>query len=84
VAHGVRRYFSSEGDATRVDWLVLKNDRGGCDLIVIEDTSSDPLSKQPFVEQRCRSVEWKDHPDVDDCLLPVPVDCRQVAPPSGA
>lgn len=75
-AHGLRTYFAAEGDAIRVDWLVLSDGQGGCDLVVVEDRSADPLaSKTPSVS-RCKKFVWKAHTNIDDCEAPYPDDCR--------
>lgn len=75
-AHGVRSYFTSEGDPVRVDFIVLDDRRGGCDLIQVQDFSSDPLAKVKTIVERCRRATWKPHPEIDRCLLLVPEDCK--------
>jgi hypothetical protein len=75
-AQGLRTYFASEGDAIRVDWLVLSDGKGGCDLVVVEDRSADPLaSKKPSVS-RCKGFVWKAHESIDGCEAPRPDDCH--------
>jgi len=78
-AVGVRSYFASEGDPIRVDMLVLSDGRGGCDLMVVEDRSADPLAgKKPEVS-RCDSIGWKPHPYIEDCEDVVPEGCNKEA-----
>jgi len=75
-AYGLRTYFAAEGDAIRVDWLVLGDGKGGCDLVVVEDRSADPLaSKKPTVT-RCKGFVWKAHESIEACEAPTPDACR--------
>lgn len=83
-AFGLRTYFASEGDAIRVDMLVLSDGQGGCDLVVIEDRSADPLAAKKPEVTRCESIAWKAHVAIDDCEDPVPEACKKEAPKKAA
>lgn len=75
--HGVRSYFTPEGDPVRLDWLVLSDGNGGCVLVEVEDRSSDPLAKKTPTVRRCESIAWKPHEAVRDCEAPVPSNCKE-------
>jgi hypothetical protein len=79
-AHGLRTYFASEGDAIRVDWLVLSDGQGGCDLVVVEDRSADPLAAKKPQVSRCKGFVWKAHEAIEGCEAPSPDACRAEAP----
>ena len=74
--HGVRSYFTLEGDSVRVDWLVLSDGSGGCVVVEVEDRSSDPLAKKTPTVRRCESIAWKPHESVRDCESPVLMNCK--------
>jgi hypothetical protein len=75
-AYGTRSFFTSEGDPIRVDWLVLSDDKGGCELVNVEDRSADPLaSKRPSV-QTCESLEWTAHESIKNCEVPEGSNCH--------
>jgi hypothetical protein len=74
-AYGTRSFFTAEGDAVRVDWLVASDGHDGCHLVLVEDRSADPLaSKRPSV-QVCHTVAWKPHESIRGCEVPVPDGC---------
>jgi len=75
-AHGLRTYFASEGDAIRVDWLVLSDGKGGCDLVMVEDRSADPLASRKPTVARCEGLVWKAHERIEACEAPTPDACR--------
>ncbi len=79
--HGVRQYFTDEGDAVRVDWFVLSDGQGGCRLVTVEDRSADPLAPKKPKVQYCKSIGWKAHDRIADCELPTAEGCTD--PPSG-
>jgi hypothetical protein len=74
--HGVRSYFTMEGDSVRLDWLVLSDGNGGCVVVEVEDRSADPLAKKTPTVRRCDSVSWKPHEVVRDCEAPVLANCK--------
>lgn len=75
-AFGVRQYFTAEGDTVRVDWLVLSDGHGGCELVQVEDRSADPLArKKPRVE-KCRTIVWRAHESIEGCEMPAADGCR--------
>jgi hypothetical protein len=75
--HGVRSYFTLEGDSVRVDWLVLSDGGGGCVLVEVEDRSADPLAKKTPVVRRCDSISWSQHESVRNCEAPVAAHCKE-------
>jgi len=69
-AYGMRSYFTAEGDAVREDWLVLSDGQGGCELVLVQDRSADPLApKKPSI-QVCEGIEWKAHEHIPSCEAP--------------
>jgi hypothetical protein len=74
--HGVRSYFTPEGDSVRVDWLVLSDGAGGCVLVEVEDRSADPLAKKTPAVRRCESMVWRLHESIRDCESPVLANCK--------
>lgn len=83
-AFGVRQYFTAEGDGVRLDWLVLSDGHGGCDLVNVEDRSADPLAPKKPKITHCTSIVWKSHENISDCEAPVPDGCRESAAPAPA
>jgi hypothetical protein len=81
-AHGVHMYFAGEGDPVRVDWFVVeKGGRGGgCEFVMIEDRSNDPLGPQAPEERHCESVTWGKHPGIAGCDVLQPTGCKTTAP----
>jgi hypothetical protein len=79
-AFGLRTYFASEGDPVRADLLVLSDGHGGCDLVVVEDRSADPLAAKKPQVSRCQVIAWKPHTAIEHCEDPVPDDCKKDAP----
>jgi hypothetical protein len=75
--HGVRSYFTLEGDSVRVDWLVLSDGSGGCALIEVEDRSADPLAKKTPTVRRCDSIAWTPHVSIRDCEAPLAAHCKE-------
>ena len=79
-AYGMRSYFTAEGDGVRVDWLVASDGHGGCQVVLVEDRSADPLAaKRPSV-QICSGVVWKQHESISSCELPVADGCHAAKP----
>lgn len=76
AGHGVRSYFTLEGDTVRVDWVVLSDGNGGCVVVEVEDRSSDPLAKRTPTVRRCESIEWRPHESIRDCEAPVVSNCK--------
>lgn len=74
--HGVRSYFTLEGDSVRADWLVLSDGNGGCVIVEVEDRSADPLAKKTPTVRRCESLNWKPHESVRDCESPALASCK--------
>ena len=76
-AFGNRQFLTEEGDPVRVDWLVLSDGHGGCQLTQVEDRSADPLpsKKKPRVET-CRSIVWRSHPNIENCEMPAADGCK--------
>ncbi len=75
-AYGMRQFLTAEGDAIRLDWLVLSDGHGGCDVVSVTDRSADPLArKEPRVEH-CRSIVWRPHDAIEGCEMPVPDGCK--------
>lgn len=75
--HGVRSYFTPEGDSVRLDWVVLSDGNGGCVLFEVEDRSSDPLAKKTPTVRRCESVSWSPHVSIRDCEAPLAAQCKE-------
>lgn len=80
AAYGVRQFFTAEGDAVRLDWLVLSDGHGGCDVMTVEDRSADPLApKKPRIS-RCQSIAWREHEDIEGCERFEADGCREDKP----
>jgi hypothetical protein len=75
--HGVRSYFTLEGDSVRVDWVVLSDRNGGCVLFEVEDRSADPLAKKTPTVRRCESISWSQHESIRNCEAPVAAHCKE-------
>lgn len=75
-AFGSRQFLTSEGDPIRLDWLVLSDGHGGCELVQVEDRSADPLAKKKPRVEKCRSVAWGAHPNIEECEMPSADGCR--------
>jgi hypothetical protein len=78
-AFGVRSYFTSEGDPIRFDWLVLSDGHGGCEVVTVEDRSSDPLARKDPKVSHCKGIVWKHHESIADCEAPAADDCSAEA-----
>ena|SRR5260221_9881220 len=74
-AYGMRSYFTPESDGVRIDWLVLQDRHGGCNLVVVEDRSADPLAPKTPTVKTCTSISWKAHESVPGCEAPIPDGC---------
>jgi hypothetical protein len=71
AAYGLREYFTAEGDPVRDDWFVLSDGQGGCELVLVEDRSADPLAARKPSLQVCDGIEWKPHDAIASCEMPV-------------
>ncbi|HVW25900.1 MAG TPA: hypothetical protein VHC69_11045 [Polyangiaceae bacterium] len=75
-AHGMRSFFTSESDGVRVDWFVIPDGKGSCQLHVVEDRSADPLAPRAPMVKSCRVLTWQRHETVADCEVPAGDKCE--------
>lgn len=80
AAYGVRQFFTAEGDAIRLDWLVLSDGHGGCEVVTVEDRSADPLASKKARVTRCQSIAWREHEDIEGCERFEAEGCREDKP----
>jgi hypothetical protein len=74
-AQGTHLYSTGEGDPVRVDYFVVQKAGGGCEFVVVEDRSRDPLGPGKPTELVCGDAGWQPHPRIRGCDVLAPSAC---------